>query len=107
MKAPWILGISASHNGAFCLLHGDTVVVAIQEERLVRRKRSRVHGARSSIALRYCLDAAGIRVDELDMIVLSAQGPLDAPDNDLSLHPELRGVARRIATAYVPHHLAH
>ena len=49
---PWVLGISASHNGAYCLLHGDELVVAIQDERLVRRKRSSVHGARSSVALR-------------------------------------------------------
>jgi carbamoyltransferase len=107
MTAPWILGISASHNGAFCLLHGDELVVAIQEERLVRRKRSRVHGARSSVALRYCLDAAGIEVGDLSMIALSAQGPCDSVDNDLSLHPELRPVAHRVPTTYVPHHFAH
>jgi predicted NodU family carbamoyl transferase len=71
-ESPWILGISASHNGAFCLIHGDEIVVAIQGERLVRRKRSRVHGARPSIALHYCLDAAGISIGDLSMIVLSA-----------------------------------
>jgi carbamoyltransferase len=107
MTAPWILGISASHNGAFCLIHGDELVVAVQEERLVRRKRSRVHGARPSVALRYCLEAAGIGVADLSMIALSTQSANDTPDNDLSLHPELRPVAHRIQTAYVPHHLAH
>lgn len=73
-KAPWILGISASHNGAYCLIHGDEIVVAIQEERLVRRKRSRVHGARPSVALHYCLDAAAIGVGDLSMIVLARSG---------------------------------
>jgi len=29
---PWVLGISASHNGAVCLLKGDEIVVAIQED---------------------------------------------------------------------------
>jgi carbamoyltransferase len=107
MQLPWILGISASHNGAFCILRGDEIVVAIQEERLVRRKRSRVQGARPSVALRYCLDAAGIGVGDLSMIALSAQGPHGGTLHDLSLHPELRPVAHRVPTTYVPHHLAH
>ncbi len=32
---PWVLGLSASHNGAACLLHGDRIAAAVQEERLV------------------------------------------------------------------------
>jgi len=36
---PWVLGIAASHNGAACLLHGDEIVVAVQEERITRVKR--------------------------------------------------------------------
>ena len=107
MTAPWILGISASHNGAYCLLHGDELVVAIQEERLVRRKRSRVWGGRGCVALRYCLDAAGIGVGDLSLIALSAQGERGGPEHDLAQHPELRPVAHRIPTVYVPHHLAH
>lgn len=43
-KAPWILGIGCSHNGAFCLLHGDELVVALQEERVSRVKRHGVSG---------------------------------------------------------------
>jgi carbamoyltransferase len=107
MNKPWVLGISASHNGALCLLHGDEIVVSVQEERLVRRKRSRIHGARSSLALTYCLQAAGIRVEDLSMIVLAAQNSYRQPENDLSLHPELRTVLHRIPTAYLPHHFAH
>jgi carbamoyltransferase len=107
MSRPWILGISASHNGAFCLLHGDDIVVAIQDERLVRRKRSRVHGARGSVGLRYCLEAAGISVCDLDMVALAPQQSRTTPENDLALHPELRVVANRIPVTYVPHHLAH
>jgi carbamoyltransferase len=43
-KEPWALGINASHNGAVCLLHGDRIVAAIQEERLTRIKRQRIYG---------------------------------------------------------------
>jgi hypothetical protein len=46
MKSPpWVLGISASHkNGAACLLRGDEIAVAIQEERLTRHKRHSIQG---------------------------------------------------------------
>jgi carbamoyltransferase len=107
MNKPWVLGISASHNGAVCLLHGDEIVVCIQEERLVRRKRSRIHGARPALALRYCLQAAGIEVTDVNMIVLAAQNSYREPEHDLSLHPELRTAMHGIPTAYLPHHFAH
>ena len=42
LSEPWVLGISASHNGACCLLSGAEVRVAIQEERLVGQKRRRI-----------------------------------------------------------------
>src|SRR5437763_15972700 len=106
MSEPWVLGISASHNGACCLLSGAEVRVAIQEERLVGQKRRRIYGARPSVALQYCLDTAGITVDDLDMIVLSAQRPRDDPEQDLARHPRLRKVIGHVPTAYVPHHWA-
>lgn len=104
---PWVLGISASHNGAYCLLHGDEIVVAIQDERLIRRKRSRVFGARPSLALNYCLQTAGISLNDINMIALSAQGPYRAGEHDLALHPDLQSTLHRIPTVYLPHHLAH
>ena len=64
---PWVLGLSASHNGAACLLHGDRIVAAVQEERLVGRKRARLHGARPSLAVRYCLDQGGILLKPLNL----------------------------------------
>lgn len=66
---PWILGYSASHNGAVCLLHGDEIVVAIQEERLNGKKRARINRLDESLALNYCLSYAGITIDQLDAIV--------------------------------------
>jgi len=46
---PWVLGVSASHNGSACLLKGDEIVVAIQEERLCRFKRQRIYGSGPSL----------------------------------------------------------
>ena len=47
-ERPWVLGIGSSHNGAVCLLRGDEIVVAIQEERLLRFKRAQLPAGRGS-----------------------------------------------------------
>lgn len=52
---PWVLGIASSHNGGACLLHGDEIVVAIQEERLLRKKRANHPAASASLSISYCL----------------------------------------------------
>src|SRR4029453_5306574 len=65
---PWILGISWSHNASACLLHGSEVVVAIQEERLTRQKRDRPERPLESLALSFCLDAAGLPFEQLDAV---------------------------------------
>src|ERR1044072_8456070 len=104
---PWILGISASHNGAVCLLKGDEIVVAIQEERLSRRKRHRIFGAQHSLALDYCFDYAGIKPSDLSLIVLCVQGRASAASQDLTLNPFLQVKENNTPTLIVPHHLAH
>src|SRR5215211_1981333 len=106
-KDPWVLGISASHNGAVCLLRGDEIVVAIQEERLSRRKRHRIFGAQHSLALDYCFDYAGIQPRDLSMIVLCVQGRVSAASQDLTLNPFLQVKENGTPTMMIPHHLAH
>lgn len=104
---PWVMGISASHNGAVCLLHGDEIVVAIQEERLTRRKRARIEAGKRSLAINYCLQAAGITADELDLVVASVQGAEDSAAQDIELNPSLQPARRGIRTLSIPHHRAH
>ena len=106
-SAPLVLGISASHNGSACLLRGQKVVVAIQEERLNRIKRSRIYGARYSLAVDYCLKTAGIRVEDLDMIVLCSQRSFSDPDEILANNPQLQPALHRIDTKTISHHLGH
>ncbi len=61
-----ILGISAFyHDAAACLLRDGEIIAAAQEERFTRRKHDPsfpVH------AIRFCLDAAGVGVSELDAV---------------------------------------
>jgi carbamoyltransferase len=62
-----ILGISCFyHDSAACLVKDGDILAAAQEERFTRRKHD--HGFPAN-AIRYCLDEAGISIDETDYIV--------------------------------------
>lgn len=104
---PWILGVSASHNGATCLLQGDRIVVAVQEERLTREKRQNIFPARPFLSLRYCLDHAGITIDDVAAIAVTVQGSNRVAAHDITLNPEIQSSARDIPIVRVSHHLAH
>src|SRR5262245_29146214 len=95
-KTPWVLGIAASHNGAVCLLKGDEVVVAIQEERLLRYKRASHPGSNGSLAISYCMEYAGIQPSDLSAIVLCAAPPNQVPGMDVSLNPMFQVVQNQI-----------
>jgi carbamoyltransferase len=90
-----------------CLLRGDEIIVAIQEERLLRSKRARLHGSLGHLAVRYCLEYAGITPAELSMIVLCAQSRSDAPENDLGVNPILQAARHGVPITTVSHHLGH
>lgn len=104
---PWILGISASHNGSVCLLKGDEIVVAVQEERLSRFKRQRIYASDSSLAAAYCLSYAGIEPGELDLVVVSIQGRAGDQSQDIRLNRFLNIVPNHIPTIVIPHHYGH
>lgn len=104
---PWILGISASHNGSVCLLHGDSIVVAIQEERLSRVKRHRIYGKGPSLAASYCLSFAGLDPAELDLIVLCVQGRLSDEVHDIRQDPFLNVRSHGTPVLSIPHHYGH
>lgn len=62
-----ILGLSAYyHDSSAALLIGDTIVAAAQEERFTRIKHDNGFPAN---ACKYCLDEAGLTIDEIDAIV--------------------------------------
>ena len=104
---PWVLGLSASHNGAACLLHGDRIVSAIQEERLVGKKRARLFGARPSLAITYCLQQGGIDASDLDLVVLCSQTAVSLPENDLAKNPLLDISGNNTPTLTISHHAGH
>ena len=62
-----ILGISAFyHDSAAALIEDQQILAAAQEERFTRRKHD---PSFPSHAVRYCLDEAGVAIDELDAVV--------------------------------------
>jgi len=68
-----ILGLSFSHDAAACLLEDGKVVVAIQQERLTRKKHDAQRTMDNSSMIQYCLDAKGITFDEVDLVVSNIQ----------------------------------
>jgi carbamoyltransferase len=112
----YILGLNLSHDRSAAIVHDGEVVVAIEEERLDRIKHSEgflVQGHFERItktlpmkAVAYCLDAAGIGIDDLDAVV--ANRPL----GDGGIRRTLRELPIRdkskVHELPVPsHHLAH
>ena len=61
-----IVGISAYyHDSAACIIRDGVILAAAQEERFSRKK----HDSRFPTgALHYCLDAAGVSIDDVDLI---------------------------------------
>jgi carbamoyltransferase len=65
------LGLSAFyHDSAAALLDDGAIVAAAQEERFSRKKHDRRF---PQAATRYCLEAAGLRMDQVDQIVFFEQ----------------------------------
>lgn len=61
------LGISAFyHDSAACLAEDGRIIAAAQEERFTRKKHDPNFPRH---AIQYCLDAAGIKLDEVDYVV--------------------------------------
>lgn len=63
----FILGISAYyHDSAACIIYNDEIVAAAQEERFTRIKQDESFPVN---AVRYCLDEAGISINDLEAVV--------------------------------------
>src|SRR5690349_22411013 len=87
-----VLGINAIfHDPAAALIVDGHVLAAAEEERFSRRK----HGKRPvpfsawelpETAARWCLDAAGVRAEDLDAVTYSFDPALHLPPEDVGLN---------------------
>ena len=65
-KPIYVLGTGLSHNGSAVLLKDGKVCVAIEKERITRIKHD---GGNDSDAIHYCLDAEGITLEDITVVV--------------------------------------
>ncbi len=68
-KPVYVLGTGLSHDGSSCLLKDGKIIVAIEKERLTRKKHD---GGNDSLTVQYCLNAAGITLQDVTLIVQAA-----------------------------------
>jgi carbamoyltransferase len=106
-KEPLVLGISASHNGAVCLLRGDEILVAIQEERLTRKKRHRIYGSEPTLSIPYCLSYGGVSPEDIDLVVICVGGRARHPSQDINSNVQLREILLHSPVMTIPHHFGH
>jgi carbamoyltransferase len=101
-KPVYVLGTGLSHNGSAVLLKDGRVCVGIEKERLTRRKHD---GGNDSAAIRYCLDAEGIALPDVDLIVQSAN--FEVPERERYYGPRPFAGSAHPPMVSISHHLAH
>ncbi len=98
----YVLGTGLSHNGSAVLLKDGRVSVGIEKERITRRKHD---GGNDSDAIRYCLDAEGIGLEDLALVVQSANFEIPPRERFHGGRP-FAGAAHPPLVS-ISHHLAH
>lgn len=101
-KHIYVLGTGLSHDGSACLLKDGRICVAIEKERVTRRKHD---GGNDADAILYCLDAEGIGLDDLTLVVQNANFGLLKQGNDWWRGRRL--FHDRVPMVSISHHLAH
>lgn len=77
MADPYVLGVTISiHDSSACLVYGGRLLVAVEEERLTRRKHT---GEFPLGAIEHCLESQGITVADLSCIAYSQVPWLSLP----------------------------
>lgn len=110
MKSSWILGISNSHNGAVSLIKDGKVKVAIQWERLSRKKKAPIFLSEDLQPLyecaQYCFETESIAPENISKIAITTPWKLTFLSSyycNLLLGTKLTDSD----IFYIPHHLSH
>lgn len=102
MKPIYVLGTGLSHDGSACLLKDGRIRFAIEKERVTRRKHD---GGNDAASIQYLLDAEGIGIGKIDLVVQNANFGMLADGNDWYQGP--RPAWGSIPVITISHHLAH
>lgn len=101
-KPLYVLGTGLSHNGSAVLLKDGRVCVGIEKERITRIKHQ---GGNDTDAIQYCLDAEGITLADVDLVVQSAN--FEIPERERFHGKRLFADSEKPPLVNISHHLAH
>lgn len=101
-KPIYVLGTGLSHNGSAVLLKNGQVCVGIEKERLSRLKHD---GGNDTLAVQYCLDAEGITLDDVALVVQCENFILPHKDRFKGPRPFANYPGLKVVD--ISHHLAH
>lgn len=99
----YVLGAGLSHDGSVCLLADGKIVLAIEKERITRRKHD---GGNDRAAMQYVLDAAGITLDDVTLVVQNENFGMFC-DGNTAYDNEARLLTDATRVVTISHHLAH
>jgi carbamoyltransferase len=100
----YILGTGLSHNGSAVLLKDGQILVAIEKERITRKKHD---GGNDFDAVKYCLDAAGIGLNDLSLVVQCANFEKDSIGIHTYKGKRFFPEDFAVPVVTISHHLAH
>ncbi len=103
-KPVYILGTGLSHDGSTCLMKDGEIVVAIEKERLSRKKHD---GGNDFLTVQYCLDAAGIAEQDISLLVQAANFEKEGIRTDRHLGPRYFSAQFQAPVHTISHHMAH
>jgi carbamoyltransferase len=98
----YVLGTGLSHNGSAVLLKNGRVCVGIEKERISRKKHD---GGNDTLAIQYCLDAEGIELSDVSLVVQCAN--FDIPDRNQFGGERIFATTNEPKIIDISHHLAH
>lgn len=101
-KDIYVVGTGLSHDGSVVILKNGEVAIGIEKERITRIKHD---GGNDTLALEYCLNALGIDIEDIAIVVQTEN--FVVPDQQRFLGPRLFGEFPKEKFFTISHHLAH
>ncbi|TGD57749.1 carbamoyltransferase family protein [Flavobacterium humi] len=101
-KPIYIIGTGLSHNGSAVLLKDGQICVAIEKERLSRKKHD---GGNDTLAIQYCLDTEGIGLKDVSLVVQCEN--FNIPERSQFKGKRLFSSSETPEIVTISHHLAH
>lgn len=101
-KPIYVLGTGLSHNSSTCLLRDGQLIVGVEKERITGKKND---GGNDLFTISHCLETAGIRAKDLDLIVQNANFGSFKYGN--TWYKGRRSLPEGVPVVTISHHLAH